>query len=274
MNLVRKRFLILILAGAALISAVFFRPSLPEINEAVSDRQINASSVGSLAPIAPSPKTNLPELPPGINLESAVVVNLATRFHFLEINADRRWPMASLTKLLTAVVALENFGDQPRVKELVERMIIISDNAAAEQLANLAGNRPKFIERIRAKAQEIGMVNTSVFDPIGLSFLNQSTIKDLEKLVDYIAKNQPLVFQLSRQPAVVVDGKKLSNINRFAGQPRFLGGKTGYTDEASGNLISIFQYRGQPILIIVFGTAGYEERFDQTELLLKWLPRE
>lgn len=281
---VSRYFLILILAGAALISAAFFRPALPKINEVVSDQQISASSVRSLAPINPSPKADRPELPPTaslaesgppeINLESAAAVNLATNFYFLEINSDRRWPMASLTKLLTAVVALENFGDRPLTRELLERMIIISDNAAAEQIANLAGDRQWFLEKMRIKAQEIGMAGTSIFDPTGLSFLNQSTVKDLEKLANYIAKNQPLIFQLSRQPAVAVGGKKLNNINRFAGRPRFLGGKTGYTDEASGNLISIFQYRGQPVLIIVLGTAGYEERFNQTELLLKSIPYE
>ena len=49
------------------------------------------------------------------------------------------------------------------------------------------------------KALQLGMKQTSISDPTGLSFLNQSTVKDLEKLVDYIIKNQPQIFQFSRQ---------------------------------------------------------------------------
>lgn len=255
-----KNEYILILATSALLLMAWFRPNTPQIVEGVlANRQISASSVGSLTAVMPEAPT------PDLDLKSAIAVNLGNHFYFLRFNTNNRWPMASLTKLLTAVVALENYDNQPEVQKLIEQMMLVSSNSAAEQLAEFGGNRPQFIEKMQFKAERLGMSQTSIFEPTGLSFLNQSTAGDLEKLVDYIIQYQPSIFQLSRQ--------KEGNINRFAGRPDFLGGKTGYTDEASGNLISIFQRNGQPILIIVLGTAGYEERFDQTELILQWISR-
>jgi len=251
---------LLICLAVALVLVAWLRPNVFGTTEdAFIDRQIHASSVSSLTPI-------VPEIPmPELDLKSAIAINLANHFYLLRFNTNHRWPMASLTKLLTAVVALENLNNQPGVRELVKQMMVVSSNDAAEQLANLGGNRQRFIEKMRAKVEVLGMTQTSIFEPTGLSFLNQSTASDLKKLVDYIIKKQPSILQFSRQ--------KEGNINRFAGRSDFLGGKTGYTDEASGNLISIFQHNGHPILIIALGATGYEERFDQTELILKWISK-
>lgn len=267
-----SRFLLILIAAAAILTA-WLSSDAPAAGEIFSDRQISASSVELLSPVAAvAPVSNLAD-PPPIDLESAVAVNLATDFYYLKIGADRRWPIASLTKLLTAVTVLEDIGYQSPIKGLIERMMVVSSNEAAEQLAGLYADRGQFIEKINAEARSLGMAQTGVFDPTGLSFLNQSTAVDLEKLVRYVIKNQPLIFQLSRQPEIIVDGGKLRNINRFAGRSYFMGGKTGYTDEANGNLISIFQLRGQPILIIVLGAANYEERFNQTETLFQWISK-
>jgi D-alanyl-D-alanine carboxypeptidase len=58
-----------------------------------------------------------------------------------------------------------------------------------------------------------------------------------------------------------------SNTNNFSGRPDFLGGKTGYTDEANGNLVSLFSYGSRPILVVVLGS---ENRFLETEKLINW----
>jgi len=203
---------------------------------------------------------------------SALVKNLGTNFYFLELNINQRWPLASLTKLLTAVVALENIEDDQRVDNLIKMMMIASDNQAAEVLADILGKK-EFIAAMQTKTQELSMQQTSIFDPTGLSFLNQSTVKDLEKLLDYIIKNHPKILQFSRETELTIGNQKILNINRFAGQPNFLGGKTGYTDEANGNLVSIFEHHGKPILIIVLGTADKIERFEQTKVLFQWISK-
>jgi len=58
-----------------------------------------------------------------------------------------------------------------------------------------------------------------------------------------------------------------SNINHFAGQADFLGGKTGYTDDAGGNLLSLFSYQKRPVLVLVMGAS---DRFGETRRLLQW----
>ena len=61
----------------------------------------------------------------------------------------------------------------------------------------------------------------------------------------------------------------IKTINNFAGRSDFLGGKTGYTDVADGNLLSIFKYEGRPVIVIIMGT-DYASRFDNTETLYNW----
>ena len=92
-----KNEYILILATSALLLMAWFRPNTPQIVEGVlANRQISASSVGSLTAVMPEAPT------PDLDLKSAIAVNLGNHFYFLRFNTNNRWPMASLTKLLTA----------------------------------------------------------------------------------------------------------------------------------------------------------------------------
>lgn len=214
---------------------------------------------------------NIPDPPLGLDLESALIKNMGSDDYFLKINVDEVWPMASLTKILTAIVALEMYPIEEESMRDIARMMIISSNESAERLARKGGNRASFISFMQKKALSLGMHNTSIFDPSGLSYLNQSSVNDLEKLVAYAVSKHPKIFQISKQQSVTIDGIEYKNINKLSTLPHFLGGKTGYTDEASGNLITLLQYKGQPVLFIVLGTPNQEERFTQTELLYTWI---
>lgn len=237
--------------------------------------EMEVSSVGPNTPLYLKSNTivRIPQPPPNLQLESALVKNLATNFYFFELNTNQKWPLASLTKLMTAVVAMEELPLTPETQKLLDQMLIVSSNEAAEKLAESYGNAPKFIQRMNEKAKELGMRNTSFIDPHGLSFLNQTTIEDLEKLINYIIDKHPKILQITRRKSVEVNGETKPSTIEFAGEPNFIGGKTGYTDEAGGNLVSIFQYKGQPILIIVLGARGYEERFEQTRILYQWISK-
>jgi len=213
-----------------------------------------------------------------------------------ELNAAERWPLASLTKLMTAIVALEKIGKEKRIMiteeaitlsgtfkifnvgdvftvyDLIKTLLIVSRNDAATAMADFYGEN-NFIMAMREKAEELDMNETAFSDPTGLSVFNQSTIKDIEKLINYIINSQPLIFEIARQKEIEITeintGKtiKLTNIIQFAGQNDFLGGKSGQTDEAKGNLVSLFEYKNRPLLIIVLGT---EDRFGQTKILYEW----
>lgn len=235
---------------------------------------------------------------PFLSAQAALAKDLDNNFSFYNFNRSLNWPFASLTKLMSAVVAIEQVGlEKPvvvteaavategiagslerdeiyRVGELVKAMLVVSSNDAAAAIADFYGS-DNFVVQMQKKAAEIGMAQTTFREPTGLSNLNQGTAEDLEKLVDYIYKNHPIIFKTSDQPEISLFEeskgieKKLLNINNFVhSRPEFVGGKTGFTDQAKGNLISIFNYKGHNILIIILGA---DDRYGQTDLLYNWI---
>jgi D-alanyl-D-alanine carboxypeptidase len=118
------------------------------------------------------------------------------------------------------------------------------------------------------------MVNTSFFDPTGLSTLNFSTAEDLEKLAIYILKNAPDFFLITRTPTLSIQEqmtgvrRSIINNNVFAGRPWFIGGKTGYTDDARGNLLTMLSHNNRTFTISILGSS---DRFGDTERIIDWI---
>ena len=222
-----------------------------------------------------------------------------------ERKTDGRWPIASITKLMTAIVASEldmgnqkialtdemiktegsagNFktGEVFTGNDLLAAMLLTSSNDAAEAFAQTYG-RDAFIRRMNTKAQELRMSNTHYVDPSGLSPMNQSTPSDLYKLAEYLYTTHPDILKISRQrKARIADlhinrKRTVITIDEFAGRAlsagsgkvTFLGGKTGYITEAegNGNLLTVFTHNNQPFVIVVLGSP---DRFGETKTLLK-----
>lgn len=227
-----------------------------------------------------------------------LIANLKTGKVAFSRNANERWALASVSKLMTAVVATDlldsnqhititesmlsvdpterivELGDTYTVSDLLRVMLLPSNNVAAEAFAEFAG-RDRFLAAMNAKAAEWGMTNTYYDDPSGLSAANQSTASDLLKLAQHIYSEYPQILAITRVPQITVTeistgrAVALNNINHFAGNADFVGGKTGYTDQADGNLLSIFSYRGDPIGVVVLGTDD-GHRFDDTMKLFDW----
>ncbi len=207
---------------------------------------------------------------PPLKINSALAFITTSNEILYELNTNQRWPLASLTKLMTAVVALESAPANAERDTYIKRMMVISDNAAADALSNTLGAE-QYLELMNEKAAMLGMDHTSFFDLTGLSYLNQSTVRDIKKLVVYILKRHPNIFAWSAKKTLAINGETLKNINHFAGRADFLGGKTGFTDEANGNLVSLFTTKQGPLAIIIFGTPNKEERFIETDKLRTWL---
>ncbi len=269
-------------------------PAVDNVDYLNNSRNVSLSSSGML----PTPFfyyfTNDP--PPVVNAEAALVTDLGSGETYFSFNSDKRWPLASLTKLMTAVVATENLDSKSRltlsaadfanaeeneffkagyvysVNDVISTMLLLSKNEAAQALADNYG-LDKFVSLMNEKSRELGMSSTHYEGPTGLSVVNQSTAEDIKKLAIFIERNEPKIFELTRRKVGLItelnSGRKttIGNINIFAGQSDFLGGKTGYTDEASGNLVSVFSYERRPILIVVLGTAN---RFGETERIFEW----
>lgn len=227
------------------------------------------------------------------HLGLAKILNQSTKI--FELNSDNRWPIASITKLLTAVAVLENLdqnkiivlnedmvsaegtaaefktGESFKIKDLLKAMLSVSSNDAAEALAQDFG-KENFIKLVNQKAKDLNMADTFIYDPSGLSVRNQSTPNDIFKLVNYIYNNHPEILKITRTKKDYIieqnSGKKraLLNINEFAGQANFIGGKTGFTDEAQGNLVSVFDKNGGILVTIVLGS---QDRFGETRKILE-----
>jgi D-alanyl-D-alanine endopeptidase (penicillin-binding protein 7) len=241
------------------------------------------------------------DLPPVVAARAVLVADLETGETYVSHNPELRWPIASLTKLITAAEALREIslsttitlgdamiahigdtaltgltvGEAYRANDLVAAMMVFSSNEAAEALASFAG-RDGFIQGMNQMVNGWGLTHTYFDDPTGLSAANQSTPRDLQAAVLHLYREYPEVFALTRKTSVVLaeqnSGTRVfyPTINEFAGRSDFLGGKTGFTDEAGGNLISLFAYENRPIIIVVLGS---DDRFGATEALRSWFTR-
>ncbi len=228
--------------------------------------------------------------------KAALVTDLSTGAALFSMNPSLRWPTASLTKLITATFVFDRLsldtpikitpaaftvdpeeqtiavGDTYSVKDLLSLMLMPSDNVAAEALADYIG-RDAILAAMNARAAAWGMTSTYFDDPSGISSANESTAGDMAVLAKHVYEEYPSIFSITQNPSVVIkelnSGRKttVNSINEFAGVPGFLGGKTGHTNEAGGNLLSIFRYNGHPLLIIVLGSG---DRFGDTRALYSW----
>lgn len=227
---------------------------------------------------------------------ASLVADLTNGIVLEQNQEDARWPTASITKLMTATLVLDHmststeititpqmFAVYPQeetlvvngtytVEDLLHVMLMPSSNVAAEAMADYYG-RAQFITEMNQRAQAWGMTDTYFEDPSGLSSANESTAHDLMILAQHVYDDYPQILAITRMPQTTITnlatGKKydVKSINDFAGTPNFIGGKTGFTNEAQDNLLSIFTEDSHPVLVIVLGVA---DRFGDTTKLLNW----
>jgi len=233
---------------------------------------------------------------PRIEASVALVADLSSGEQYYNFHGEKRWPIASISKLMTAAVVLENIGTEQMITiserdiepetavrmvnpgerysahDLLRIMLLASSNEAADAFANFYG-KPEFIDRMNELAEVWGLRDTFFADPTGLSPANQSTAADLVLMARALYNRYPEVFRITREPRIAVTertsgtDKAIQNINLFSGRDDFLGGKTGYTDQSQGNLLSLFSHDGRTVVLVVFGTA---DRFGETEKLNRW----
>jgi hypothetical protein len=173
-------------------------------------------------------------------------------------------PIASVTKLMTAIVAdetlgldtkttitapaIDTYGTQGSLKkgetysvlELFYPLLLESSNDAAEALA-YTKDRQSFISDMNQKAKSIGLLNTTYDDASGLSSHNTSTVTDLFRLTQYISKYRKYIFEISTEDKKQLGKKTWLSNSRFRSDSDYVGGKNGYTDEAQKTQIVLFE---------------------------------
>lgn len=191
--------------------------------------------------------------PPELQARAYIVADLITGDVLLQKFPDKSYPIASVSKLTTALTALDMHLTET---ELLYPLLLESNNEKAEEIAKIL-NRKKFMQAMNEYVKNINMFNTHYSDPSGISPRNVSSARDLLLLTQHIYKNHPELFSLTLLPQ-----KGLWSSNNLFVQkrhPNYLGGKSGYTPEAKGTLVSVFALplagnEIRPVAIILLGT--------------------
>ncbi|MFH0712836.1 MAG: serine hydrolase [Candidatus Jorgensenbacteria bacterium] len=246
-----------------------------------------------------APVRNWDVLDPRVSAEVVLVQSLDDSFPFFNYNTYQSWPTASLTKLLTALVVLENVGEDKKIvidetavategeagglrsgevfssRDLLKIMLLTSSNDAAAAFENYVG-KDEFTRLVNQKARELGMAQTVIFDGSGLTDENTSSASDMLRLGKYIIENKPEIFNWTRvksqlvQPLNDTTSRTISNINSLVDKPYFLGGKTGTSEKARQNLLAVVSFRDTRLITVILGSFDREKDLD---LILEWLDR-
>ena len=224
---------------------------------------------------------------------------------FVQKRATAVLPIASITKLMTAMVTLDAQLDlqelitiEPedvdtlrhtrsrlRVGTLITRgdalllALMASENRCAHTLGRTyPGGIDAFVAAMNAKAQLLGLTETRFEDPVGLSSGNVSTARELARMVD-AAYQYPLVREFTtREDTTIHSGYrilKFRNSNRLVRSPRWQIGlsKTGFIDEAGRCLVMQAQVAQRPVLIVLLDAQGKLTRFADADRIKRWMER-
>ena len=273
---------------------------------AAEERQVSFQN--QILELKPLRNKNISE--PTILAKSAIslLVNDRGKERILfEKEKDRKLPIASLTKLMTAKIVLDNYdlskeikiseeavnqeesfgklsaGKVLQVKYLLYPLLMESSNDAAFALANDydGATEEEFIRLMNEESQELRMTNTWFFNPTGLDSdsenqpdsTNYSTAADLAKLTESLLR-ESLLWEILTTSKFDTFGPELINTNELLGKlPGIVGGKTGYTEKALGCFVLVLEAPKDKgyILNVVLGANGTTDRFREMEKLVSWV---
>lgn len=231
--------------------------------------------------------------PPSLSAEGAFAADLETGFIFFEKESSVARPIASLSKLMTALISLEavnqyqmitikpedvavegtagglTSGQKLLSSELLFPLLLSSSNDAAYALARAIGI-DRFVALMNEKARSIGLAITAFKEPSGLSSDNRSTPEDVFRLLQYLWTNRRSVLDITKER----DHESWRNIHPFAAHESFLGGKTGFIPEAKRTMVAIFdvpvgEFTSRPIAIIVLGSDHIQRDAERLRLWVK-----
>ncbi|HEX7382722.1 MAG TPA: serine hydrolase [Burkholderiaceae bacterium] len=240
---------------------------------------------------------------PTVRSAHALVVDESTGEVLLEKDAETAAPIASITKLMTAMVVLDAHLDADesiRIDEadmdtlkhtrrglppgsvltranLLELALIASDNHAAAALARTyPGGIDGFRAAVQRKVADLGLKDTRIDEPTGLSPANQASAADLAAVVR-AAATYPEIERIasSATHTAVVSGRRWSvrNTNPLVGKPGWdiLLSKTGFTNEAGSCLVMRARTAGRTLIVVLMGAVRGAQRAADATRLVRWV---
>ena len=255
---------------------------------------------GGWIEVQPIPHLKKDHVAPEVQARAALLIDNATGLVLYEKNADESLPMASLTKIMTAVMILEHHqldevvtissnyadlegvkiflhqGEQMTVGSLLQALLLPSAGDAAMALAEYhSGSVEAFVEEMNQRAKSLNLMHTHFKNPVGLDEEGHvSTASDLAQLARY-AMHFSAFRNIVNQPSAAiesVDGRfsyALTNTNRLlASYLDVLGIKTGTTDEAGESVINLARNeQGHEVLSVLLNSP---DRFQESKSMLDW----
>jgi D-alanyl-D-alanine endopeptidase (penicillin-binding protein 7) len=243
------------------------------------------------------------DLVPDVRAAAAIIYDPETNQVLWEENSQSQRSIASITKMMTATVFLENNPDltQPvtvaksdvfqastthlrandhmTADDLLHLLLIPSDNAAARALARVSPYGSEgFVRRMNEKAAELGLESTRYADPSGLLSENVSSAYDMARLVTQVSGDERIA-SIMRTPEYTVysSGRPITfrSTNHLLGRPDFdvRAGKTGFISQAGYCLATLLRLPqgGQQVAVVVLGARSNAGRFMETRNLFSWL---
>src|SRR5262245_4030615 len=213
-------------------------------------------------------------LVPDVRAEAAIIYDSATGNVLWETNSNNQRSIASITKVMTAVVFLENSPDlseqvvvdRSDVRaasttylragytvtkgDLLHLTLIASDNAAARALARVSPyGSVAFIDRMNEKARDLNLTNTHYEDPSGLLSANVSSAYDMAKLITFVSADDRIAGVMRKQSYTVTSGRRVINIHStnqlvMRGDVDVQAGKTGFISSAGYGLARLLRLPG------------------------------
>jgi D-alanyl-D-alanine endopeptidase (penicillin-binding protein 7) len=263
-------------------------------------------------PLAEDARTRVPvrrdQLRVGIATDATAVVlaDRETGAVLFGKRSDEPLAIASLTKMMTVLVALERrpdldaevtiqpddvrrggieqiyVGDTVTVRDALSLALVASSNTAAATLAHAAGLTPEaFVARMNAKAKELGMAHATFVEPTGLEARNRASAHDVALMLR-AGFEEPIVraaAKMGEYRFTTVQGKsraaratdELLGATTGRAPYRFLGGKTGYLDDAGYCFGAIAEdAQGDALIAVALGAATRDGRFAEVKKLLSW----
>jgi len=232
---------------------------------------------------------------------AAVVYDTGTEEVIFERNAESQLPLASLTKLMTAVLAEEELppnqivrisrdalstegdsgfrnGERWLISELIDLTLLTSSNDGAEALASVIGSRNEYVEIMNQKSEKLGLAqtyftNASGLDTSSLGSGSYGSAYDMARFFEYILDEHPTLLSATTEKVHTyysLDGGvyQAENTNtELHTVPAIIASKTGFTDLAGGNLVVAYDLPfNRPVIVVVLGSTK-EGRFTDVEQL-------
>ena len=241
---------------------------------------------------------------PYLNLKSAILVNYENGDVLYARNAEEKRPIASISKLITAMVLIDsgldldstvatitkqdayrssrsrlNVGFEMSLRDLLHATLMNSDNRAARAIARaVSGSIDEFAVEMNKKARALGLENTFFVEPSGLSKQNVSTAAEVAMILHY-SFDYPLIAEITSKRKYRV--KILNRRNTYRGMANtnlmihsryhVLAGKTGYIRAADYCLTTLLENReGERLTLVVLGVPGNNLRFREARRLVDW----